>query len=308
MKKSILLFPVFALTLTACDLLDMPKKMDAMGDTTRGMSDKMSETNESIRLQKVAIALNMLNEPENQENLTPVPTGLLPGGKLFAESATVKEIVDYTYLILKQLEEVVPTKGLDADFNPIQLTEAELAKVRQQKLAQLYSIMIIASYAQDQKITAVIDQVINGNEVRQKTGLALLAMRAFFIREVLLKASLKIDKTASETLDNSGAMNEAITWLKQLDQISRLNLRLPIQVKVKEKTLNLIEFEEVHNEEARKATAQMWVVALGKAEDGVKSYNTNVAGGQDDRAEVSKQNQAISTMKSYVDSWASALH
>ncbi len=308
MKKTFLLLPVLALALTACDLLDMPKKMDGMKETTDGMSTKMSETNESIRLQKVAIALEMINKPENQENLTPVPTGLLPGGKLFAESATTKEIIDYTYLILKQIAEVMPSKGLDADMAPIALTDAELAGVRQQKLAQLYSLMIIASYAQDDKVNAIINQVILGNDVRQKTGLEFLAMRAYFIRDVLLKVSMKVDKDAPETLDNSGAMNEALSWLVKLDQVSKLKLSagLPIQYKVKA-AQNLFEIEEVHNDETRKLTAQMWVSALGKAEEGVKVYNTSMAG-EDTAAEVSKQNQAIATMKSYVDTWQALLH
>ncbi|MGZ5278312.1 MAG: hypothetical protein ACXWC9_00100 [Pseudobdellovibrionaceae bacterium] len=306
MKKLILL-PILALVLSACDALDAPKNMVSMKETTEGMSEKMSQTNESIRLQKVAVALEMINDSKNQENLLPVPTGLLPGGKLFAETASTKEIIDYTYLILKQLEEVVPTKGLDKDGAPIALTEAELATVRQQKLAQLYGLMIIATYAQDAKVSAVIDQYIKGNDVRQKTGLALLAMRAYFIREVMLKASMKVDAGTAETLDNSGSMTEAINWLVKLDQVSKLKLKLPIAVKVQEKTQNLITFEELHDDDIRKETAKMWVMALSKAEEGVKSYNTNVTNPQEDTEELSKQNQAIVTMKTYVDSWSALL-
>jgi len=327
MKKLILL-PVFALVLSACDALDAPKNMVSMKETTEQMSEKMSVTNEAIRMQKLSHALEMLNDPKNQAKWFPVPTKLIPGGKIFAETATTKEILDYTYLMLKDLEEVLPVKGITKapDLTAeeitemekqsdqvimgeiVPLTDAELEVIRTEKWANLYSLMIIASYAQDEKISEIINSYIKGNDVRQKTGLALLALRAYFIREVLLKVSMKVDNGTAETLDNSGSMNEAIKWLVKLDQVSKLQLGgYPIEVSVEEKTQKLIYFKSFHNEAAKKATAQMWVLALGKAEAGVKVYNTKVTDAQVDANEVAKQNQAMATMKSYIDSWSTAL-
>lgn len=322
MKKLVLL-PVIALALTACDALDAPKNMVEMKQTTHEMSEKMSTMTEAVRLQKVSIAIEKMNEPRNRAALFPVPTRLLPWGKLFAESATTKEIVDFVYVNLKEIEEVLETTGMtkaadltEEDYKqsefvaigePSALSEDELKMIRQDKWATLYSLMIISSYIPDEKINEIIGSYIRGNDVRQKTGLAILAMRAYFIREILLKQSLKVDAGTAETLDNSGAMNEAISWLVKLDQVSKLKLKLPIEVKVQEKSQKLLYFRSLHDDSARKATAEMWVRALSEAEEGTQAYATNVIDAQQDTEEIAKQKQAMATMKSYIASWKAVL-
>src|SRR5690349_19282737 len=125
MKKSVLILLSLSMTLflSACELPDiaglnsMPKKMDNLN---KGMED----TNGAIHKQTLLLALNELNKRENQENMFPVPTGLMPAGQVFAETATPEELIHLTYTELKKLEENTLVTGFGAD-GPTPLTEQE---------------------------------------------------------------------------------------------------------------------------------------------------------------------------------------
>lgn len=302
MKKFIL--SLIALSfLAACEMPDV-EGLNQTPKTTKQMGENLDEVK---RLTLVKAGKDDLENPEHWNHVSPIPDKIWAGGKLFGENATNDEILDYVYLKLNALREVVPTKGFDENMEPIALTKEELAQVRVQKLAVLYGLMAVSSYMQDTKIADMVQVYINGNHNRQSAALSVLAMRAFFIRELLLKESFKIDNAKPETLYNSGAMKDAYAWLSKLDAVSRLqfkNKSLQIKVSVVDKTgNNLINFEEVHDESVRKMTAQMWQTALEKAKAGQKDFNVNSSDPAADAAEMDAQRAYIQKFEQKVQDW-----
>jgi hypothetical protein len=288
--------------LAACEMPDIAG-LNSMPNKTGEMADKMDTTNEAIHKQTLLLALVELNKRENQENIFPVPTGLMPAGKVFAEEARPNELIELTYNELKKLEENTMISGIDKD-GPVALTPQEENYARMRKVAALSSLQIIAGFAQDEKIEAIINTDIKGNSRFKDTALAFLALRAYFLRDVLLKLSLKVDASSAETLNTSGKMNEAIKYLVKLDKISKSSdtQDIPtIQLKLKGQAA-FIGFEE--NETARRSeTPALWALALQKAQEGSKSYQTNASTSSNAAAEMKAQESAMETMKSYVNSW-----
>ena len=310
-KNLILCVPVLVFALTACELPDI-KGLNSMPAKTAEMSNKMDETNEAIRLQKMGIALENLEKPENQARISPIPSGLMAWAKIFAEAAKPEELVEFTYLSLKALEEVNPATGLDQDGIPSNYTDADKLRVRLQKTASLSGLMAIAAFIQDEKIESIIQHDILGNGRFQETGLNLLALRAAFLRDTMLAQSLNIRSDSPKVLTNSGMMQEALKYLYKLEKISRLPFADAVQVKVQEKQYNLISFEEKQDAMGRKATGDMWKVALQKSLAGISSYqkqswtSDQKVNEQMFNSEIAAQANAANTMQKYVNAWTPA--
>lgn len=300
------------LVLTACELPDV-KGMNKMPKQTQEMSDKMDDTNEGIRLQKLFLAMEGLNKYENQQLILPLPTGLLAFGKKFAENATSSELVELTYNWISEIEEIIPINGLDKNSDMTELTEADLNKIRLQKTARLYSLMIIAGFAQEEKVDEIIKTEIRGYGRFQQYALNFLGLRAYFLREVMLKTSLKIDSSSDKTLSNSGMMNTALHFLTQLDKISKLPFADQVGFNINEKYYNMISVKDYQDAEGRKKTADMWKLALEKALTGQQSYQTQTAVqvnslGSSRDEEIARQDKAIQSMKSHSNSWEGKLN
>lgn len=326
------------------NMFDMPDKMDKLTekiDTTNGAvektNDKMKSMQSALHKQVLLTAIQEASKPGNMEMIFPIPTGLMPSGKAFAESANAQEIMDFVYITMREIEEVNPLKGIDKDGNPLPLTDADLDYLRANKLAKLYALMVIAGFTPDQydraadlkksqenksaevevrddTLSQIIDEQINQNGRHYDTAMAFMALRGYFLREVLLKLSLKVDPSAAETLHTKGLMEDALKYLVKLDQVSKASFEtvLPVrpaqfQVHLHEKQYNLLVFDEVQDVATQKETAKTWSVALKKAQSGMNDFANQMS-------ENSKQTEAyaklvrdetaiVNTMQSYVDSW-----
>jgi hypothetical protein len=331
MKKMMLIVaPVMAMALTACDLLDAPSNltkmkatteemkdttkemkdnMENMKSTTQEMSDKMGTTNAAIHKQTLVAALDQMDKAENQAFTYPIPTGIMAAAKVFAEEIHPDELIEFMYIRLRELEEVDPVSGLDKDGYPIDPTPEQANQIRLQKKARLASLQAVAAFAQDEKVDAIIQNDIKGHGRYEETGYNFLALRASFLRDIMLRVSLKLDKEfTDENLTNSGMMNEAIKYLVKLDKISKLSFADKIQVDIKDDANpDFIKFTEKQDLEGRKRTAQLWQDALDKAQAGTQSYsqlNKDISQQDVDyKAEVSAQQKAMAIMQSYIDSW-----
>lgn len=303
MKRILILVPVLCVALTACELPDT-EGLNKTPQITAGLSDKMTEVE---RLTKLKAGKDDLENSDNYYDLSPIPEKLMAGGKLFGENATNAEIVDYVYLKLNALREVMPTKGLDEKGEPLPYTKEEIATIRVHKMGVLYALMTISTYMQDSKVTEMVNTYIYGNHNRRSTALAILALRAFFIREIYVKESLKIDSGKPEVLETSGAMSAGIEWMNKVDAVSSLDFsakRLEIKVSVVDKTgNNLINFEEVHNEESRRLTKKMWETALDKAKAGMQQFSSFGTGSEADANELAAQQAYINAIDAKVQVW-----
>lgn len=328
--------------LSACgkinDLMDMPGKMDKLIEKMDTTNDKINGTNvnmqgtiDALHKQVLLTALQELDKPANKENIFPIPTGLMPAGKAFAEEATGEEIMELLYSKMREIEEVNPLKGMDHDGAPLSLTQEQLQVLRADKLAKLYSLMIIATFAPDESdvaedirnqvvkprhdvVSEIINSQINENGRYYDTAMAFFALRGYFLREVMLKLSLKVDASSAETLHTTGMMSDALKYLIKLDQISKVSFATkwplrPEQIKVHlhEKEFNLLVFDEVQDLGTQRATAQIWQIALNKALAGMTDFGQQFSVSQKQSpiylAQVQKQSSIANSMQAYINSW-----
>lgn len=310
--KTKLFLSAITLTLIACEAPDIPamnKGMKSMPTKTAELAEDMKKMKQATHLLTLSTALEGLNKYENHQLLAPLPTGFMAFAKVFAEEATPFELMDITHVWLNEIEKIMPTRGLGTDGGPIAVGQEDLEKARLLKTARLYSAILVAGFAQDDKVDQVIQEQIYSQGRFQKRALEFLALRAFFFREIILKVSMGIDSSSADTLNNSGMMNEAITYLLKLEKISRLPFADAVRVKLSEKTHNLLEFEEAQDAEGRAQTAGMWKMALEKAVAGSSqfqnvSYTPNpTVNNQAYEAEKARQVLLMQTLKAHSDAW-----
>jgi hypothetical protein len=110
-----LLLSSLALSLSGCDLMNMPSKMDETNATTSSMNSKMTQTNDQmaktnhhIDLQTLLVSLSEMYKDVNTRMLSPVPFDMFPGGKTFAEEANESDLVDLFYSKYKRLGNSTP--------------------------------------------------------------------------------------------------------------------------------------------------------------------------------------------------------
>ncbi len=314
MKKMMILVPVMTLALTACEMPDIAG-LNSMPQKTSEMSEKMDKTNEGIHKQTLAGALTQMDSADNQAFTYPVPTGIMAGAEVFAEEARPDELMKFMHLRLSELREVDPIFGMDKDGYGIDPTPEQMAIVLLKKNARLAGLEAVAAFTQDAKVDSIIQTEIQSHGEFEDTAYEFLALRAYFLRDILLKMDLKLDaEFKDENLGNSGKMKSAIKYLTKLDKISKLKLRKVIQVDIKdEANPQFKEFNEIQNDESRKKTAEMWQLALDKSKAGMQSFKTTSADTttpQDpagDQTELNAQVDAMATMQTYVDSWKALL-
>lgn len=301
--------------LAACDKIDKsieavnatPEKMDTM-------AGKMDQTTDAIRLQKLLIAVQEMSKKENQALLIPFPSGLMVAGKTFAEEAKPKELAELTYLWLKTIEEVNPLKKLAANGNnglgedEAPYSSAELNDIRQQKMAMLYALFVVAGMTPENTVTQLINEQIVGHGRFKKTVLQFLMMRVIFIRDLALDASL-----LSKSISTSGEMAEAVDYLKKMDRVLRLPFAKQIALKVEDGQTHLVSYEEsLANSESFNACTGMWQKALNRAKEGSNAYQresltgNEAADEQNYRRELQDQAGAMTVMKTYAESWLPA--
>jgi hypothetical protein len=163
---------------------------------------------------------NILKE-ENHDSLSPVPFKLMPYGKKLAEAATATELIDLTYLWLKEVDESLPAKDIDASGNEIPYTPKQVARINKGKLARIIALQVIAGFAPQATVNEIVQTNVvgsgrDGSRRFEQTALSFLMLRTMFIRDVLLQESL-----LSGPLDNIGKVEEAIKYAKQINSIAK---------------------------------------------------------------------------------------
>lgn len=190
--------------------LDMPEKMD-------NMQEQLLETNESVRLQKIGIAKENLEKPENAVILQPIPFGLMAWAKVFAENATTEEISAQTYLYLKEINSAVHGTANNPNGIPEKYTAEEAAAINQREMHRYTISQSIAGLMPDAVTAQLIKDQIDVDGRYKNTALSILMMRFSFIRDVLLKSSLLSDDTT-----DVGSVEKAVEYVSSMDTIARL--------------------------------------------------------------------------------------
>jgi hypothetical protein len=230
MKKLALLMAL-STALLACDKLkkaeEAADKVPELAAKTGEMGAKMDQTNDAIRLQKMQIAMDGMLSEKSLERLYPVPTGLMPFAKVFADAAHADELVELTYAWLKEIDEVMPLKHVDpASGQEIEYTKNEKAEILKQKFGRFQALSAIAGFIPDHTLDEMIESEVLGAGRYRETVMNILMLRAVFIRQVLLEESIL--KTGR--FPSVGAAEKAIEYMSQVDRILRLPFRADIMI------------------------------------------------------------------------------
>jgi hypothetical protein len=234
---------------------------------------------------------------------------MMPFGKAFAEEAHEDELLDYIYLKVKEIEEVNPSNGVDAQGNDIPLTPDQLSKLRVSKNGTLYSLFIISGFIPDQMLSDIVQHQILGGGRYQQTALNILMMRVIFLRDLMLDSDL-----LEKPLNNSGMMNKAIEYLAKIEYVLELPFVSQVSLHVKDGVNNMVDIEDsLTATGSLTATANEWKKAYNSALNGANAYQKQALTGdaQEDEAlyrqEMAQQTQALATMKKYSDKWSATL-
>jgi hypothetical protein len=214
------------LSLMACKLTDAIDSVNAVPEKLERTNERLDDTQEAIRLQKLAIAKQNVEDAANAEILIPVPTGLIGYAKLFAETATVEELVGQVYLYIKEVNEgtLLPNWG---KAGPIDFTDAELQEFNYRKLARVTAAQAIAAFIPDAELEQMVkEEIVNDGRYR-KTALNILMLRFQFLRNVMLSGSL-----LSEPFSGTGAVEDAVEYLEDMNQILAYSFVDHIGVKI----------------------------------------------------------------------------
>lgn len=272
--------------------LDMPEKMDKMN---RGMES----TNESIRLQKLAVALDQMMKKENQEFLSPIPGDMMAPGQILARALTAQEAVELIYIKLKNINEQTYDDRFPLD--PDHQNTNQIVDFERSKLALYYAIQIVATYLPDETVLEIVDkQIVKAGRFRE-TALQMLMLRADFYDKVMLKASLTSDK-----LYTVGQVETAIEYNSKIDYICKLPFADLVQVKITgfmdSKTNKRTSL--VLNKEMAKNN---WISLLNSAQSDVKiaGLSNNES---ENQAQVASQQarygNILNTLNNYINSWS----
>ncbi len=269
----------------------IPEKMNALN---RGMSD----TNESIRLQKLAIALDQVMKKENQQFLSPIPGDMMAPGKLLAETLTASEAVELIYVKLKNVNENTYRDQFPAD--DALANKAQIEDFERSKIALLYAVQIVSTFLPDSVLNQMIDKEIKHAGRFRQTAFQILMMRATFYDKVMLHASL-----LSDTMNTVGMVQKAIEYNTKIDFISKLNFANRIELKITG-FLDAAKNDAFSQKLNIQNAAKNWAAIQDRASNQVEivAITGNEA---EDQAEMAQEKvilaQSLETIKNYLSSW-----
>jgi hypothetical protein len=251
-----------------------PEKMDEMSRKMGEMQQEMNKTNESIRLQKVAIAKENLEDPQNAKVLLPIPVGLMGYAKLFSENATTDEITGQIYLYLKEINDGLFMKPVDTDGNEIEFTAQQVADINQAKLQKYTAAQAICGLLPQEVVEALVNNYVLTEDRYQKTVLNILMMRFQFLRDVMLNASL-----LSESIEDVGSIEKAYEYISYMDWIARRPFIGKVQVKVTGFLPPYGEFyEDITTNSAQQSLTALYETVLQRAKAVEKVQQSSVSG------------------------------
>lgn len=324
MKKY--LYLIYACTLccglTACDVEDaikgtkeVPAKIDATNGNMNRMLDEMKKTTAGVHDQSLLIPMENLIKEENHDALAPVPFKLMPFGKKFAEAATATELMDLTYLWLKEVDESMPAKAIDdSTGEELPYTKREIARINNEKIARLTALQVIAGFTPQQTVNEIVAKNIvgvndQGSRRFEQTAYAFLMLRVMFIRDVLLQESL-----LASPLDNVGKVEEAIKYAIQIDSIARYRFANKVEFKsrglVDATGRQLPEDMQPAEKMELSVASVLWGKIYDKAQADLRIVQREVgSNSQEDKAiydqELKRSLEDLSILSDYVQSWAS---
>jgi hypothetical protein len=219
----IITYSLIALSLFSCG------KLESVLDKAESIPGKMdglnANTKELERKEVVKTAVQELNDTKNYKKLSPIPTDIIPWAKKAAEHMLVtEELVPYVYIKMKDIN------VLRFDDNNLgeayELSNPKALEFEMNKLGLFNVLAAISGFLPEEKVDQLVS-ILNNSEEYSETVIQILALRAYFINNVLMK-----EKYNEAALVNMGAIEAAIKYNKSVERIVRLPYASEIQTNI----------------------------------------------------------------------------
>lgn len=223
--KNILMIAVAATALfSACSKIDnlyeaavdkIPQKMDNLAESTTELK----------RLETVKTAIAELSDSKNYKKLSPIPVDLLPYAKKAAENMLVdEELVPFIYTKMKDIETI---RYDDNNMGkPYDMNNPDSVQFEMDKVGVFNAIAAVSAFLPEDKIDRLLARLSTSEEY-STTTIQILAMRTYFINNVLMNEKYKQDK-----LVDVGSVEAAISYNKSVERILRLPYAADIKMNV----------------------------------------------------------------------------
>lgn len=309
MKKFSLIIAV-AIALVGCDAIDAihaTKEMNGKMDEMNASTEKLAE---GVHLQSLVIPINELLKSDSFLKLSPFPTTIVLYAKPFAEEARPKELVELTYLWLKEIDEVLPEKDFDSEGNPYPENTvctgeclSRLNQTRREKIGKLMTLQAVAGFTPQSTVDALIRTQIYGDGRYYEAAMKLLMLRFVFIRDILLDNSL-----LNQNLDKIGEVEEAVKYMGQLDDLARLPFAEQIQLTTRGVMKPYLNAEYALDAETQAQLGTRWRLLKLKAQSEMKFEKRSLTGdsGHDQRIldeARQKMSRALNTIETHIRYW-----
>ena len=301
MKSTILFLIATSLLTTGCNAIKaLDSTANTMPNTMSSMNAKMDQTNkgiqstnESVRLQKLILAKDDMLKPENTRDLEPVALGMIAGAKKFGEAATSEELIEFTYVLLKEIREQKPA---DEPTNDVK------AAYDHDKMIKLSQILTIAGFTPEEKIDQIIDEQIYGSGLYIDEAYAFLMARSMFLGTYLGESLL------ANPIKTIRKMDETIIRLGSIDKILKLpfkdKIRMDVVGFIVREPINVSLFDEAGNISDDSWNApKMWKKVMRAFDRDLKDGNPVSTTEAKKNASQAKIDQMKSQVQSYLDSW-----
>ncbi len=192
---------------------DMPEKMDETNGKIDLTNQQMAETQEAIRLQKLGIAKQNLEDPANAVTMQPIPTGMMGYAKLFAETANADELVGQIYLYMTEINRGLYPVQVDANNQPL---PADVDAGNTYKTQRFIAAQAISAFIPSDVLEEIVQTEIINEGRYKEAALNLLMLRFSFTSQVLLDKSLLDDE-----LTSVGMVEKSLEYIENLETIAK---------------------------------------------------------------------------------------
>lgn len=189
--------------------IDMQKQMSSMVDTTKNMEEQTKKLNDAIHLQKMDAALKTIYDEKNTKTVVPPSSGLMAGAKVFAEEGTAQELIEYTYVTLKEVDKAAIEDSKQTD--PV-----AVAAFNHEKMIKILALEAIAAQTPESVVLQIVQEQISGGGGRYEDyAYNFLMLRAMFLLDFYLDSGV-----LSDTVNNMGKLESAYTYLQSYELIA----------------------------------------------------------------------------------------
>jgi hypothetical protein len=218
MRNSSAFFLVFALPLVSgCNsIFGMPDQMADMQQQMNTLNQKIGTVEQASHDQVLDGAIKDMFDANNTLSLS-APAAMMPAAKIYADTATDDELIQYAFVLMSDINQGTPDPSLQNSDGS--WPAAVVAQFDNHKAIERTILVLIAGLAAEDKVERIVHDQIDAQGLYQGTTYSFLMFRYIGIETVILPEN---DLTKLNQSDNLATIQDTYTQLQALDYIRGL--------------------------------------------------------------------------------------